>query len=92
MGELVALDTALSEKYRYELRRDARLYALLCNLLAGGKKTWTEKDFLGEDPEGVPPESEEARQAIEAYRAKVASRRRQTTEHARQGSHQVTQF
>lgn len=54
--------------------------ALLCNLLCGGKKTWTEKDFLREDPPGVPPESEEARQAIEAYRAGVDAKRRKKRE------------
>ena len=65
----------LEARFKFDLRRDARLFSLLCNLLGGGKKTWTEKDFLAEDPGGVPPESEEARQAIDAYRAKVAERR-----------------
>lgn len=56
-----------------EARRDARLYALLCNL-RGGKKTWTEADFYrGREEEAAVPdqESEEARQALEAYRAWV---------------------
>jgi hypothetical protein len=54
-------------------RRDARLYALLCNLRPAGKKTWKEEDFLGKRT--TPPESKEAREALEAYRAWVGEGR-----------------
>jgi len=72
---VAALNAALAERERREMRRDARLFALLCNLRPAGKKTWKEEDFLS-DPDGVPPESEEARQALEAYRARVAKGRK----------------
>lgn len=57
------------------MRRDARLFALLCNLRPAGKKTWKETDFLAEES-GAPQQTEEARQALEAYRARVAKGRR----------------
>ena len=66
---------ALRERERRDARKEARLFALLCNLRPAGKKTWKEEDFLAA-AEPVPQQSEEAREALEAYRARVAIGRR----------------
>ena len=75
LADIAALNAAVAERERQEMRRDARLFALLCNLRPAGKKTWKESDFLPEEPrpEG---QTEEARQALEAYRARVAKGRK----------------
>lgn len=45
------------ERQKRELRREAGLYALLCNLLGGGKKTVKPEDFLPENFDGeIDPE------------------------------------
>ncbi|RYD46023.1 MAG: hypothetical protein EOP83_30355 [Verrucomicrobiaceae bacterium] len=86
ISDLAALHAALSDRYRSEAKRDARFMALLCNLLAGGKKTWTENDFFEEVPRALPQESDEARQVIEAYRAEVAEgRKRESGKGLRRG-------
>ena len=72
-ADLLALVRALEAAEERAARRDARLYALLCNLKPVGKKTCKEEDFLKKT--AAPPESEEARQAIEAYRAWVGEGR-----------------
>lgn len=78
LADIAALNHAVAEEERREMRRDARLYALMCNLTAGGRKggkTWSEEDFLPKETAG-PVQTEEARQALEAYRARVSKGRK----------------
>lgn len=50
------------------------LYALLCNLLGGGKKTWKREDFLSDDGQKkVPPAEVQA--ALQKYEVEVAKKR-----------------
>jgi hypothetical protein len=75
LADIAALNAAVAERDRQEMRRDARLFALLCNLRPTGKKTWKETDFLPEEP-ASDQQTEEAREALEAYRARVANGRK----------------
>lgn len=78
LADIADLNAAVAEAERREMRRDARLFALMCNLTAGGRKggkTWSEEDFLPKETAG-PIEEEKARQALEAYRARVAKGRK----------------
>lgn len=75
LADIAALNHAVAERDRHEMRRDARLFALLCNLRPAGKKAWKETDFLPEEP-STEAQTEEARQALEAYRARVAKGRK----------------
>lgn len=53
----------------------ADLYALLCNLLAGDKRTWKREDFLPRDGyEQAPPAEVQA--ALQKYSAAVAAGRK----------------
>lgn len=61
---------AVHERDRSDRARDADLYAILCNLLAGGKKRWTRADFLRDAD--TPVDEEKARQAVARYHAMVA--------------------
>ena len=60
----------MNERDRAERTRDADLYAILCNLLGGGKKTWTRQDFLPD--ESAPVDGEKARAGLARYQAAVA--------------------
>jgi hypothetical protein len=78
LADVAALNHAVAEEERREMRRDARLFALMCNLTAGGRKggkTWSEEDFLPKETAG-PIDDEKAREALEAYRARVAKGRK----------------
>ena len=50
------------------------LYALLCNLLAGGKRTWKREDFLPDEGETKAPPAE-MQAALQKYEAEVARKR-----------------
>jgi hypothetical protein len=55
IDEVAALQRAVAERFRVSARRDANLYALLCNLLASGKKRFTQADFLPSEEGEVDP-------------------------------------
>lgn len=67
-----AVNTAEREKCGYR----ADLYALLCNLLGGGKRTWSREDFMppehgaGSGEQRVEPAEVEA--GLRAYAEAVA--------------------
>jgi len=50
------------------------LYALLCNLLAGGKRTWKREDFLPEEGKVEAPPAE-VQAALQKYASAVARSR-----------------
>lgn len=61
----------MNERDRAERARDADLYAILCNLLGGGKKTWTRQDFLPDESE--PVDEAKARDGLARYQAAIAA-------------------
>ncbi len=71
--DIEALQHALAQKQRHALRRDANLYALLCNLLGGGKKTFKSEDFLPENFDEAPVDPEEAAAVLAAYHAATST-------------------
>lgn len=50
------------------------LYALLCNLLGGGKRTWKREDFLADEGEKKAPPAE-VQAALQKYEKDVARQR-----------------
>lgn len=68
LDELDALREALREKRERDAQKEARHFALLCNLHAGGKKVWKPEDFLASADKIEGPEAEAAIQAYMAER------------------------
>lgn len=64
--DLEALGRAVEDKQRRRQRRDANFYALLCNLLGGGNRSWKAEDFLPEEVDSnIDPA--EAQAVLAAY-------------------------
>lgn len=58
---MAELTRAIGEKLKRERRRDASLYAILCNLLASGSRRWTAEDFEADgDGEEIDPAAAQA--------------------------------
>lgn|GEM_PF-5568268 len=61
---------AVHDRDRSERARDADLFAILCNLLGGGKKQWSRADFLPD--ESGPVDEAKARDGLARYHAQIA--------------------
>lgn len=72
---LFALSRAMSDRRKEEASYWANLYAILCNLLGGGKKTWTAEDWLGGSAPNLN-DSEKGKAALAAYRRAVSESRK----------------
>jgi hypothetical protein len=73
-GEIDALADEIAAKERRSQIPWADLYALLCNLLAHGKRTWKREDFLPAEGKAEAPPAE-VQAALLKYEADVARRR-----------------
>ena len=68
---MAAAVDAVRERDRSERARDADLFAILCNLLGGGKKQWSRADFLPD--ESGPVDETKAREGLAKYQAAIAA-------------------
>ena len=74
-----ALSEAYNDKRTQEAEKEARLFAMMANVMAGAKdgKPWTSKDFFDPDKEQEPDISDEQRQATkQAYEDALATSRK----------------
>lgn len=72
--EIFALSRVVSEGDEIRNRRAANLYALLCNLLGSGKRTWRPEDFLPSEPDGAF-EPADAAAGLARYEAEMEATR-----------------